>query len=146
MACASSDREDGKQMDLTDADREFLRYKMKQAQEALDEAEGLLADGAELGYVVNSVYYAFYYPVLGLLHARGTPAAMQSVSIALFEREFIQTGLIEKRFSDSIRKAFELKPKCSTTELKMISRPDVETLLADARAFLEMVGRMESSE
>jgi uncharacterized protein (UPF0332 family) len=128
-------------MDLTDADREFLRFKMKQAQEALGEAEGLLADGAELSYVVNSLYYAFYYPVLGLLHSRGTPAAMQSVSIALFEREFIQTGLVGRRFSDSLRRVFELKPKCSTTELKVISRPDVETLLADARAFVEMVGR-----
>jgi uncharacterized protein (UPF0332 family) len=126
-------------MDLTDADKEFLRFKMKQAHDALVEAEGLLADGAELGYVVNSLYYAFYYPVLGLLHARGTPAAMQSVSIALFDREFIQTGLIEKRFSDSLRKAFELKPKCSTAELKMITRADVETLLADARAFVDAV-------
>ena len=126
-------------MDLTDADREYLRFKMKQAGEALDEAEGLFADGAELSYVVNSLYYAFYYPVLGLLHAKGTPAAMQSVSIGLFEREFIQAGIIDQRFSDSLRRAFELKPKCSTAELKMITRADIETLLADARAFVEMV-------
>ena len=131
-------------MDLTAADREFLRYKLKQAKESLAEAEGLLVDGAELGYVVNRLYYAFYYPVLGLLHATGTQAAMQSVSIALFEREYIQTGIVDKRFFDSIKKAFELKPKCSTTELKMIVRSDVETLLADARAFVEMAGRMGS--
>jgi uncharacterized protein (UPF0332 family) len=126
-------------MELTDADREYLRFKMNQARESLAEAEGLLADGAELGYVVNSLYYAFYYPVLGLLHAKGTPAAMQSVSIALFEREFVKTGLIEKRFFASIRKAFELKPKCSTTELNMISRAEVGTLLVDARAFVDAV-------
>ena len=131
-------------MEISDADREYLRFKMKQAKEALAEAEGLLADGAELSYVVNSLYYAFYYPVLGLLHAKGTPAAMQSVSIALFEKEFTQTGLIDQRFSESLRRAFELKPKCSTPELKMITRADVETLLADARAFVDMVNRISS--
>ncbi len=72
-------------MEMSDADGAYLRFKMKQAGEALAEAEGLLADGAELSYVVNSLYFAFYYPVLGLLHARGMAAGMQSVSIGLFE-------------------------------------------------------------
>lgn len=128
-------------MKITDADREYLGYKLKQAQEALAEAEGLLADGAELSYVVNSMYYAFYYPVLGLLHSRGTPAAMQSVSIALFEREFVQTGIVERRFLDALRTAFELKPKCSTTELKLITRSDVEELMAVAREFVDIAGK-----
>jgi len=121
--------------------KEYIRFKLKQANEAYDEAQGLLAADAEPGYVMNSLYYAFYYPVLALLHTRGIPAAMQSVSIALFEREFVQTGFIEQRFSQSLRKAFELKPKCSTPESKMITRGDVEALFADARDFLETVGR-----
>ncbi len=131
-------------MEISDEDREYLRFKMKQAGEALAEAEGLLADGAELSYVVNSLYYAFYYPVLGLLHARGVAAGMQSVSIGLFEREFIQAGLIDRQHFNSLRKAFALKPKCSTAELKMITRPDVERLLEDARAFVDMINRITS--
>jgi uncharacterized protein (UPF0332 family) len=75
-----------------------------------------------LNYVVNSLYYAFYYPALALLHTKGIPAAMQSVSAALFEREFIKTGEIDQRFFRALRRLFELKPKCSTPQLNMISR------------------------
>jgi uncharacterized protein (UPF0332 family) len=126
-------------MEIRAEDKEYIRFKLKQAREAHEEARGLLADGADLGYVVNSLYYAFYYPVLALLRAKGVPAAMQSVSIALFDREFIQTGVIEQRFSRSFHKAFELKPKCSTPELKMISGNDALALLADARDFIDAV-------
>jgi uncharacterized protein (UPF0332 family) len=128
-------------MEIQEEHREYVRLKLAQATEAYAEAAGLLADEAELGYVVNSLYYAFYYPVLALLQVKGVPAAMQSVSIALFEREFIDTGLVEKRFFRSLRRAFELKPKCSTPGLKMITHDEVTTLLTDARGFLETVSR-----
>ena len=128
-------------MEIRMEHREYVRFKLTQAREAYAEAEGLMADEAGLGYVVNSLYYAFYYPVLALLHVKGVPAAMQSVSIALFEREFIDTGLVEKRFFQSLRRAFELKPKCSTHELKMITHDEVKALLTDARGFLETVSR-----
>jgi uncharacterized protein (UPF0332 family) len=129
----------GASMVIREEDKEFIRFKLTQAREAYEEAKGLLAAGADLGYVVNSVYYAFYYPALALLQAKGVPAAMQSVSIALFEKELVQTGEIDRRYHQALRKAFELKPKCSTPELKMISKPDVEALLVDAGDFLDSV-------
>jgi len=128
-------------MDIKKAHKEYVRFKLAQARDAYDEAKDLFADGADLAYVINSLYYAFYYPVLALLHAKDIPAAMQSVSIALFEREFIETGLFEKRFYNALRRAFDLKPKCSPGELKMITRAEIEMLLAEARDFLDAVDR-----
>jgi uncharacterized protein (UPF0332 family) len=129
-------------MDVSNAEKGYTRFKLAQAREALEDAQGLLADGAELGYVVNSLYYAFYYPVLALLHTRGIPAAMQSVSIALFETNFVKTGVIDQRFFRALRRAFDLKPKCSTPQLNMISRHEVEALLTDASGFIDAVDRM----
>jgi uncharacterized protein (UPF0332 family) len=129
-------------MEGNKADREYARFKLAQAKEALEDAQGLLADNAELNYVVNSLYYAFYYPALALLHTKGIPAAMQSVSVALFEREFIKTGEIDQRFFRALRRLFELKPKCSTPQLNMISRDEVETLLTDASGFIDTVERV----
>jgi uncharacterized protein (UPF0332 family) len=128
-------------MKIKEADKEYIRFKLAQARDAYDEAQGLFADGADLGFVINSLYYAFYYPVLALLHARDIPAAMQSVSIAIFEREFVDTGLFEKHFSNALRRAFDLKPKCSSGALNMIRRTEIETLLAEAREFLNTVDR-----
>lgn len=39
---------------------------------------------------MNSIYFAFLYPVPGLLAARDITAAMQSTAIALFNKEFVQ--------------------------------------------------------
>lgn len=128
-------------MVIKKADKEYIRFKLAQARDAYEEAQSLFADGGDLGYVLNSLYYAFYYPVLALLHSRDIPAAMQSVSIALFEREFIETGLFEKHFYDALHRAFDLKPKCSSGELKMITRAEIEVLLAEAREFLDTVDR-----
>jgi uncharacterized protein (UPF0332 family) len=128
-------------MAIKKADKAYIGFKLIQARDAYEEARGLFTDGADLGYVLNSLYYAFYYPVLALLHSRSIPAAMQSVSIALFEKEFVESGLVEKRFYDALRRAFDLKPKCSPGELKMITRAEIEVLLTEAREFLDTVDR-----
>jgi uncharacterized protein (UPF0332 family) len=129
-------------MDASKAEKEYARLKLAQASESLEDAQGLLTDGAEPGYVVNSLYYAFYYPVLALLRTKGIPAAMQSVSIALFEGEFVKAGVIDQRFFFALRRLFELKPKCSVPQLIMISRHELEALLADASGFIDAVGRI----
>lgn len=119
--------------------RAYFGFKLRQAREACEEAEGLLADNAELRYVVNSVYYAYYYPVLALLDAAGHKAEMQSVSIAFFEKLFKPTGLIEDRFFLSLRKAFDLKPKCTDPAPKFIDRSTAQELLRDAQDFCQAV-------
>ena len=128
-------------MVIDESSREYIRFKLGEAQEAVNEARGLLEDGAELKYVVNSVYYGFYYPVLGMLQAKGYPASMQSVSIALFEKEFQNSGLFEPASFSAIRKAFELKPKCSGGTLTLITRQDVEAMISDADQFAASVSR-----
>jgi uncharacterized protein (UPF0332 family) len=129
-------------MEIREEDKEYIRLKLTQAKEAYEDAKGLLADDAERKYVVNSLYYAFYYPALALLHTKGVPAAMQSVSISLFEREFVETGFVERRFFQALRKAFELKPKCSAPGLTMITRPETEALLLDAKEFLGAMSQL----
>ncbi len=117
----------------------ILSRKLKQAHEALQEAEGLLADGAELCFVVNSLYYAFLYTVHGLLQARGMSAPMQSIALELFDREFVQTGIVDGRYMIAIRRAFELRPSCSCESPKHVTRPDIEHLLPIATEFLHLV-------
>ena len=129
-------------MGVNQVRREYARFRLVRANEALEDARGLLADNAELKYVVNSLYYAMYYPALALLHTRGIPAAMQSVSVALFEKEFVDSGEIDQRYSHALHRLFELKPKCSEPQFKMISRHEVEALFADASGFIDTVDRL----
>jgi uncharacterized protein (UPF0332 family) len=119
--------------------QEIVKTRLAQAQDALEEARALLAEDAELNFVINSLYYAFLHPVLGLLRARSLDAPMQSSAIALFEREFARNAGFDKRFIDALRRAFELKPSCECKGQKTVTRRDIEELLPVAQDFLVWV-------
>lgn len=116
-----------------------IHDKLKQARNFLNEAEALLNEGAELSFVINSLYYAMLYPVLALLGAWKITTYSQSTSISTFDREFIESGLIDKRFSEALHHTFELRPACACEGQKVITREDVEGLLLQARDFPDAV-------
>ncbi|MGE5173275.1 MAG: HEPN domain-containing protein [Betaproteobacteria bacterium] len=122
--------------------KNLVLIRLSQARESLEEAKTLLVRDAEVNFVMNSLYYAFLYPVLGLLQARDISAPMQSTAIALFEREFVETGDVDGRFLDALRKAFELRPACACEGQKKATHQDVEQLLPIADEFLENVRRI----
>lgn len=124
---------------MGEVQKKLIQDRLKQAQESLDEARALLAEGAELSFVMNGIYYAFLYPVLGLLRARGIEAPMQSVAISLFAQEFVQKGDFDHRFMDAIRKAFDLRPACACEGEKKATREDIGQLLPLAQEFLEII-------
>jgi uncharacterized protein (UPF0332 family) len=119
-----------------------LRLKLAQARAALEEAGALLDEGAELPFVINGLYYAFLYPILGMLQARSIAAPMQSSAIDLFEREFVMRGEIDRRFLEAARRASELRPSCDCEHRKKITRADIDQLLPAAREFLDLIERM----
>ncbi len=128
---------------MTDQNKkEMIQNRLKQAWESLEEAKTLLVQEAEVNFVMNSLYYAFLYPVLGLLQARNITAPMQSTAISLFEREFVDKGDLDGKFLYAIRKAFEIRPACACEGQKKATHQDVEGLLPIAEEFLNSVRRI----
>jgi uncharacterized protein (UPF0332 family) len=119
-----------------------IQDRLKQARESLEEAKALLVQDAEANFVMNSLYYAFLYPILGLLQARGMTSPMQSTAIALFDAEFVQKGDVEQRFLVAARKAFDLRPACDCEGKKKVTPEDIEQLLPIAEEFLQSVERI----
>ena len=117
----------------------LIKTRMNQARESLAEARALLDGGMEPGLVLNSLYYAFYYPVVALVYQGQVPTAMQSVVIGIFDQQFIANGTFPKEFSDAIHRVFELKPKCETTGTA-VSQDEIVRLLASAGDFLAAAG------
>ena len=116
----------------------LAQSRMAQARESLQEARALLAEGMDMGFIMNNLYYAFFYPVLAVLNEGQVPTSMQSVTIALFDKEFIQTGVFEKRFVDALRRTFDIRPKCSVAPSE-VSREDAERFAALAEEFMARV-------
>ncbi len=124
---------------MDEMQRNQVHKRLDHARESLNDAKTLLDDGAELSYVMNSLYYAFLYPVLGLIQARQIPAPVQSGAILLFEREYVQTGIFDSRFLDAFRKTFDLRPACECQKTVVIA--DIEELMPVARDFLDAVDK-----
>ena len=66
--------------------KELKKERLKQARESLDEAQALLTDNMDIGFVLTNLFYAFYYPMLAIMNEGQVPATMQSITIGLFDR------------------------------------------------------------
>ncbi len=111
---------------------------MNQAAESLGEAKALLENNGETGFVMNSLYYAFYYPVIALVCEGKVPTEMQSVVIGLFDRQFISNGIFPAEFSEAIHRVFDLKPKCSGDRAN-VSQEEFIGLAKTAQDFISAV-------
>ena len=115
--------------------KELKKERLKQARESLDEAQALLTDNMDIGFVLTNLFYAFYYPMLAIMNEGQVPTAMQSITIGLFDRQFIKSGIFRQEYSDAVNRVFTLKPKCSG-EKTPVSADEVNILLGLARDFI----------
>ncbi len=116
--------------------KDLEKSRLKQARESLEEAQALLAGEMDTGFVLTNLYYAYYYPILALMNEGQVPSTLQSVTLGLFERQFIQTGNIKREYYDAVRRVFDIKPKCSGEKIP-VSGEEVKELAVLANAFIQ---------
>jgi uncharacterized protein (UPF0332 family) len=118
--------------------KELQRSRLDQASESLAEAKALVEAGMDTGFVLNSLYLAFYYPVIALVHEGKVPDVMQSVTIGLFDQQFIKTGIVPVRFSEALRRVADLKPSCGGGS-RPVTADEIHRLLLQAVDFITAV-------
>jgi uncharacterized protein (UPF0332 family) len=119
--------------------RDLALSRLAQAGESLAEAKALLEAGMDAPLVLASLYLAFYYPLIALVHGGRVPETLQSVTIGLFEQRFITTGKISRLHLDAVRRAFALKPKCGGGAPE-VGRDEIDRLILQADAFITEIG------
>jgi len=117
---------------------DLLRYRLEQAHETLQEAEILLNESALRG-VVNRAYYAMFYALLALLATRQLGTSRHSGALALFDREFVKTGVFSLELSRSLHLAFDRRQTHDYGEIIPASRPIAEETVKDARIFVAAI-------
>lgn len=88
----------------------LVEHRLRQARSVLQDAEQLLSGGAPES-VVNRSYYAMFYAVLALLQRIGQAPRKHGGALALFDREFVLTGLLPKDLSRDFHHVFDLRQK-----------------------------------
>jgi uncharacterized protein (UPF0332 family) len=117
----------------------LIKYRMDQAQAALDDAKYLLDGKRSPQSIVNRAYYAMFYAALALLQKSDTVPSKHTGVISLFDTEFALKGIFPKELSKDFHKAFELRQVSDYQTFRPISTEKVEEVLNSAVRFVEAV-------
>ena len=118
----------------------LVRYRLEQADESLESAQ-LLLDNGKYRPAVSRSYYAMFYAVLALMAKKKHHSSKHSGAIAIFNREFVKTGMFDKDFSRWLQEAFDLRQRADYREMFSISYERTKRVLEHALAFVAEVKR-----
>jgi uncharacterized protein (UPF0332 family) len=119
----------------------LVTYRMKEARVALADAEFLSVSGRSSMSIVNRAYYAMFYAVLALAQLRGELPSKHSGVIAMFDREFVRTGIFPREMSKRFHAAFEKRQSSDYQVAQSIGPEETTEMLVHARAFVESVSK-----
>jgi uncharacterized protein len=123
---------------MKNQNQEFLiRYRLEQAESAIEEANLLISQGRTTLGAVNRAYYAMFYAVLALLQFINKIPRKHSGAIALFDAEFVKKDIFPKELSFHLHKAFEFRQESDYHAVEPISRDDAGEIILNASNFIK---------
>jgi uncharacterized protein (UPF0332 family) len=117
----------------------LVRYRLEQAETALEDGKFLLEGGRSTQSIVNRAYYAMFYSALALLQKIGKIPSKHIGVISLFDTEFALKDIFPKELSRDFHKAFELRQVSDYKTFKPISREKAQEALRSAVNFVGTV-------
>jgi uncharacterized protein (UPF0332 family) len=115
------------------------RYRIKQAEESLDEAKYLSAGKKSPRSIINRAYYAMFYAVLALLVYEQYSSSKHSGILSYFNRRFIKEKVFDESIGRSLNKAFDLRQRGDYRENIDLTYEQVEPFISEAENFIQTV-------
>lgn len=123
---------------MTENIKALMTYRLEQADESLEATRILLAKRLTRP-AVNRAYYAMFYAVLALLSVDKKETSKHSGAIALFDRNFVKSGVFKKDFSRWLHNAFDLRQRSDYAAEYQVSMDETEETLNNAELFVKEV-------
>jgi len=120
---------------VTEELRDLVLYRLEQANESLEAAEILLQQEKSRPSV-NRSYYAMFYAILALGAIRESRFSKHSGVIAMFDREFVRSGVFSKEFSRWLHEAFDLRQRADYRAMFSVSPARARATLSHACEFV----------
>lgn len=117
---------------------ELVKYRLLEATETLTEAE-ISHDAGSYRGAVNRAYYAMFYALLGLLATRQLVSSKHSGAIALFDREFVKTGIFPPELSRLLHLAFQRRQRHDYADIEQPDGQIANESIRDAQRFVEAI-------
>ena len=123
-----------------------VQFNLKAAEERLRAAKKLLDDN----FIVDSInrsYYAIFYSTRALVAKDEQDFSKHSAVISYFRRNYIKTGIFDKKFSKYIGDAFVLRNDGDYTYFFEVDKTDAEIQYNNAVEFFEEIKKfLEEAE
>jgi len=118
---------------------QLSRYRLKQAEESIDEAICLLSARKSPRSIINRTYYGMFYAVLALIVFEPYASSKHSGVLSYFNKRFIKEGIFSIEMGQAINKAFELRQRSDYREYVELTYEQVEPLIEKAKLFIQKV-------
>ena len=118
--------------------KDLSTHRLKRAEELINEAETLFDAKAYKG-ANNRAYYAVFSAMRAVLALDGEDFKRHSGVIQYFQKNYIKTGIFEKKYSDIITRASMIRNASDYDDFYIASREESEQQIEDAKALLAVV-------
>ena len=117
--------------------KDLALYRLTQAADCLKVAESNL----QLGFykdAVNRSYYCIFHSMRAVLALGHYDSKKHAGVIAEFNRNYIKTGIFDKRFSKIISKSFQVRNRSDYEDFYVVVKEDVVQQISSAKDFMKV--------
>lgn len=124
---------------MEDSDKTMLiNYRIDQAKESVKEVEILIKNDL-LKVAVNRIYYGMFYIILALAIKYDFKTSKHRQLIGWFNKSFIKTKRIDKKYGEIINDAFESRSEVDYGIFIKIKTNDVERMYSEMKEFINEI-------
>ena len=124
---------------------ELAWHRLGKARQCAATARNILFDG-DYEASVDRSYFAFFHGMRAVMALDGLEVKEESSLTKKFVARYVQTGIFDKHFSETIKAAFELNFVCIYEDFLTVPRREAEQQEQSACAFLEAVEQYIKSQ
>ena len=103
----------------------LVKYRLKSAEERLESAK-ILLDAGQWKDSIGRSYYAIFTAVRAVLAKDEIDFSKHAGVISYFQREYIKTGIFDKKYSSILQNAFQIRNNCDYNDFFIVSRSDAQ--------------------
>lgn len=119
---------------------DLVKYRLDNAEEKLSSAK-LLLDAGHYKDSIGRSYYAIFTAVRAVLAKDKVDFSKHAGVIAYFQREYIKTGIFDKKYSKYLQTAFQIRNTCDYDDFFIASRQDAEEQYDRAKQMLQEISK-----
>ena len=124
---------------------DLIQYRLAMAEEKLISAK-ILMDAGQNKDSVGRSYYTIFSAVRAVLARDEVDFSKHAGVIAYFQKNYIKTGIFDKKYSKYLQGAFQIRNNCDYNDFYIVSENDTQEQYDHAVEMLEVIKRYLQSD